>query len=58
MIDGRRGAAQADFEEHQCLAPLRCRHARLSFEIHPTNGIEDILRGDADIARRARARKT
>lgn len=34
----------------QLLAPLRHRHPRLSFEIHPTNQIEDILRGDADIA--------
>lgn len=32
------------------LAPLRYSHPRLSFEIHPTNQIEDILRGDADIA--------
>ncbi|OBS51393.1 MULTISPECIES: LysR family transcriptional regulator [Methylosinus] len=34
------------------LAPLRSRHPRLSFEIHPSNRIEDILRGDADIALR------
>jgi DNA-binding transcriptional LysR family regulator len=32
------------------LATLRNDHPRLSFEIHPTNRIEDILRGDADIA--------
>ncbi len=32
------------------LAPLRQENPRLAFEIHPTNRIEDVLRGDADIA--------
>ena len=32
------------------LARLRARHPQISFEIQPTNQVEDVLRGDADIA--------
>ena len=40
------------------LTSLRAGHPRLTFEIHPTNQVEDILRGDADIAiRMARPRQ-